>query len=115
MPIRQTERGPSGIVARVRSTETAPELCKYSVGLTGKHHVHLRGGTDQPNPLLPGSRHFTCEWQVMAIGPQDDQRQEMVMPRLLFNPFGPCAAAWHAEHSVIRFSSESEPEWLRNS
>jgi len=26
-----------------------------------------------------------------------------------------CTVAWHVEHSVIRFCSESSPEWLRNS
>ena len=26
-----------------------------------------------------------------------------------------CTWAWHVAHSVIKFSSESSPEWLRNS
>ena len=26
-----------------------------------------------------------------------------------------CTVAWHAEQSVIRFCSESSPDWLRNS
>ncbi len=27
----------------------------------------------------------------------------------------PCTLAWHGAHSVIKFSSASAPEWLRNS
>jgi hypothetical protein len=45
-----------------------------------------------------------------------DQRQAVAMEAwFAFQTFRPCTVLWHEEQSVIKFSSASAPEWLRNS
>ena len=39
----------------------------------------------------------------------------MIEAWFAFHAFRPCTLPWHAEHNVIKFSSESAPEWLRSS
>ena len=38
-----------------------------------------------------------------------------IPPTVSFSHQLRCTVAWHAEQSVIRFCSESSPDWLRNS